>query len=69
MRLASRAKIPFSWGPVLVMSPCQELRHGTVVILLLKSCITLRTLNYGDYGIFLDMGNARFISSTVFAVF
>ena len=28
-------------------------------------CITLRTLNYGNYGIFLVMGNARFISSTV----
>ena len=27
--------------------------------------ITLRTLNYGNYGIFLIMGNAGFISSTV----
>ena len=30
-----------------------------------KSCITLRTLNYGNSGIFLMMGNAGFISSTV----
>ena len=28
-------------------------------------CITLRTLNYGNYGIFLIMGNAGFISSGV----
>ena len=27
--------------------------------------ITLRTLNYGNYGIFLTMGDAGFISSTV----
>ena len=27
--------------------------------------ITLRTLNYGNYGIFLVMGNAGFVSSTV----
>ena len=27
--------------------------------------ITLRTLNYGNYGIFLLMGHAGFISSTV----
>ena len=26
--------------------------------------MTLRTLNYGNYGIFLIMGNAGFISST-----
>ena len=30
-----------------------------------KSCITLRTLNYGNYGIFLIMGNAGFCPSTV----
>ena len=30
-----------------------------------KSCLTLRTLNYGNYGIFCFMGNAGFISSTV----
>ena len=30
-----------------------------------KSCITLRTLNYGNYGVFPIMGNAGFISSTV----
>ena len=29
------------------------------------SCITLRTLNYGNYGIFLMMGNAGFTPSTV----
>ena len=28
--------------------------------------MTLRTLNYGNYGIFLIMGNARFCPSTVF---
>ena len=27
-----------------------------------KSCITLRTRSYGNYGIFLVMGNAGFIS-------
>ena len=27
--------------------------------------MTLRTLNYGNYGIFLIVGNAGFISSTV----
>ena len=27
--------------------------------------MTLRTLNYGKYGVFLMMGNAGFISSTV----
>ena len=31
----------------------------------LKSCMTLRTLNYGNYGIFLIMGNAGFCPSTV----
>ena len=30
-----------------------------------KSCMTLRTLNYGNYGIFLIMGNAGFCPSTV----
>ena len=29
------------------------------------SCNTSRTLNYGNYGIFLIMGNAGFTSSTV----
>ena len=28
-----------------------------------RECMTLRTLNYGNYGIFLIMGNAGFISS------
>ena len=31
--------------------------------------MTLRTLNHGNYGIFLIMGNAGFISSTVAAEF
>ena len=31
-----------------------------------KSCITLRTLNNGNHGIFHIMGNAGFISSTVY---
>ena len=31
--------------------------------------ITLRALNYGNYGIFLFMGNAGFISSTVGPLF
>ena len=30
-----------------------------------KSCMTLRTLYYGSYGIFLSMGDAGFLSSTV----
>ena len=30
--------------------------------------MTLRTLNYGNYGIFLIMGNAGFCPSTVFRV-
>ena len=30
-----------------------------------KTCITLRTQNYGNYDIFLIMGNAGFISSSV----
>ena len=30
--------------------------------------MTLRTLNYGNYGIFLIMGNAGFCPSTVWAV-
>ena len=29
------------------------------------SCVSLRTLNYGNDGIFLIMGNAGFISSAV----
>ena len=29
------------------------------------SRVILRTLNYGNYGIFLNMGNAGFIASTV----
>ena len=31
--------------------------------------MTLRTLNYGNYGIFLIMGNAGFCPSTVWLVF
>ena len=34
------------------------------ILLMIESCITLRPLNYGNYGIFL-MSNAGFISSTV----
>ena len=30
----------------------------------IKSCITLRTLNYKNYGKFLIVGNAGFVSST-----
>ena len=30
-----------------------------------KSCMTLRTLNYGNYGIFLIMGHAGFCPSAV----
>ena len=33
--------------------------------ILLVKALPLRTLNYGNYGIFLIMGNAGFISSTV----
>ena len=33
-----------------------------------KSCMTLRTLNYGNYSIFLIMGNAGFCPSTVVTV-
>ena len=36
-----------------------------LLLMIYKSCVTLRTLNYGNYGIFLILGNARFISSTV----
>ena len=32
---------------------------------MIKPCITFRTLKYGNYGLFLDMGNAGFIPSTV----
>ena len=38
---------------------------GVILLMLQKSCITSRTLNYGNYGIFLAMGSAGFISSTV----
>ena len=31
-----------------------------------SALLTLRTLHYGNYGTFLIMGNAGFISSTVF---
>ena len=37
--------------------------QGVMVRLMIyKSCITLRTLDYGNYGIFLMMGNAGLIS-------
>ena len=39
----------------------------TVLLLMMycKSCTTFRTLNYGNYGVYLIMGNAGFLSSTV----
>ena len=40
---------------------CPTLRYGWWT----KSCMTLRTLNHGNCGIFLIMGNAGFCSSTV----
>ena len=36
---------------------------------MIYSCMTLRTLNDRNYGIFLLMGNAGFISSTVGRLF
>ena len=33
---------------------------------MIEILITLRTLNYGNYGTILVLGNAGFISSTVF---
>ena len=36
-----------------------------MILLMIKICITLRTLEYGNYGIFLVMGNAGSVSSTV----
>ena len=42
----------------------QKLQMLLQILLMIKSCITSRTLNYGNYGIFLIMG-AGFISSTV----
>ena len=36
-----------------------------LLIVLVGCFISLRTLNYGNYGIFLIMDNAGFISSTV----
>ena len=36
-----------------------------IVRLMYKSCITIRTLNSGKYGIFLIMDKAGFISATV----
>ena len=49
---------------------CQRRRHrqwrgDTWCCWWYKSCITLRTLNYGNYGRFLILGTAGFISSTV----
>ena len=37
----------------------------STVVYIYKSCITIMTLDYGSYAIFLLMGNAGFISSTV----
>ena len=36
-----------------------------VPLMIFRSCITSRTLNYGSHGIFLVMGNAGLISSAV----
>ena len=36
-----------------------------LLLMIEKSCSTSRTLNYGNYGIFLIMGNAGFLSSAV----
>ena len=36
-----------------------------VLLMIYKSCTTLRTLNYGNYGLSLFMSNAGFMSSTV----
>ena len=35
------------------------------MIEILSITFTVRTLNYGNYGLFLMMGNAGFLSSTV----
>ena len=37
--------------------------------LMIQICITFRTLNYGNYGIFLIMGNKGFISSALVRVY
>ena len=39
-----------------------------ILLMIKKSCISLRTLNYGNSGILFIMGNAGFISSTVGAI-
>ena len=36
-----------------------------ILLMIEISCFTLRTVNYGNYGIFLIMGDAGFKSSTV----
>ena len=40
-----------------------------VLLLMDKILLALRTLNYGNYGIFLIMGNAGFCPSTVCRLF
>ena len=42
-----------------------KLLNPKPLLLMDKSCMTLRTLNYGNYGIFLIMGNAGFCPSAV----
>ena len=51
---------PASRGTASNISPNNTLRLMIEIL-----SITLRTLNYGIHGIFLIMGNAGFISSTV----
>ena len=68
MLAAPRAKPRDRWAP-------GEPRHGLcgdnssnfrpLLLMIEILCITLRTLNYGNYGIFLIRGHAGFISSTV----
>ena len=50
---------------ISIMCNATLILYYFIVILLMISCITSRTLNYGNYGIFLNMGNAGFISSTL----
>ena len=54
--------------PHVYMYVCWRLRSRVEVLRLMIEILhylILRTLNYGNYGIFLIMGNAGFLSSTV----
>ena len=46
------------------MASCSR-ANASLLRLMVQICITLKTLDYGNYGIFLIMGNAGFIPSTV----